>query len=478
MRPSYFLGVAGLVAGLAAGCATKPPPTVAEIHQQSGTLTNFALTNAWKAGGSPGLIVDNWLATFGDAQLTALVHEAMTNNPDLRVAATRVEQAGQYVELAKAALRPAVSLLGVGGLNMGGGDISSALQGASLGASWEPDLWARMRYGRNAAQSTYASALADLEFSRQSLAAAIAKSWFTASETWLEQQMASEMIKASQNLVNLAEKRWRVGAGNEQDVALARASLINFLDTSRQVRLAHEQTLRALEVLLGRYPATELQARHDLPELPGPIPSGLPLEMLERRPDLVAAERRVAAAFNRVGEAKAAQLPRLILNANVAVIDSDILQLKDDFENPTGGVGGRLIAPIYQGGALKTQVQIRTLEQQEAVMEYARMALRALGDVENTLAASQSLVERRDILRQAVLENERALQLTETSYRVGKTDLRAVQQQQLSVYSARLGLLRLQSEELAQRVNLHLALGGSFQSPVTMADNSTPNGSH
>ena len=111
----------------------------------------LALTNPWKAAPvSTDAIQDNWLATFGDAQLDALVAEAMTNNPDLRVTATRVEQAAQYVELAKAALRPAVNLFGTGGLNMGGGDVSSALQGLSLGVSWEPDLWGRMRYGRNA----------------------------------------------------------------------------------------------------------------------------------------------------------------------------------------------------------------------------------------------------------------------------------------------------------------------------------------
>jgi outer membrane protein TolC len=107
-----------------------------------------------------GPAVDNWLVTFQEAQLNALVPEAVTNNLDLRVTATRVAQAADYVEMAKAALRPAVSLLGPGGLNMGGGDVSSALQGASLGASWEPDLWGRMRYGRNAVQATHASASA------------------------------------------------------------------------------------------------------------------------------------------------------------------------------------------------------------------------------------------------------------------------------------------------------------------------------
>src|SRR5213075_2842052 len=320
-----------------------------------------------------------------------------------------------------------------------------------------------MRYGRNAYQATYASVQADFEFGRQSLAATMAKSWFTAGETWLQLQIAEDMVKAAQELLTLAEKRWQVGPGSEQDVALARANLGTFQDTAEQVRLAHAQTLRALELLLGRYPAAELQARRDLPALPGPIPAGFPLEMLERRPDMVAAERRVAASFNRVGEAKAARLPRIILNANVAAIQSDILQLKDDFDNPTAGAGAKLIAPIYQGGALKTQVEIRTLEQKEAIAQYARLALRALGDVENALAAGNTLAERDQLLQRTVAVNQRALALAQTSYRVGTIDLRAVQQQQLSVYSARLTLLRVQSEQLAQRANLHLALGGSFE---------------
>jgi len=451
----------------AAGCATKSPPTTAEIRQQSGTLTNLALTNPWKAAPvSTNTIQDNWLASFDDPQLNALVAEAMSNNPDLRVTAARVEQAAQYVELAKAALRPAVSLLGTGGFKMGGGDVGSALQGIALGASWEPDLWGRMRYGRNAYQATYASAQADYEFGRQSLAATIARSWFTASETWLQLQLSENMVKSAQELVTLAEQRWQVGAGTEQDVALARASLGNLQDTARQVRLAHEQTLRALELLLGRYPAAELQSRRDLPALPGPVPAGLPLEMLERRPDLIAADRRVAAAFNRVGEAKAAMLPRITLNASVAAIRSDILVLKSDFENPAAGGGARLVAPIYQGGALRTQVKIHTLEQKEAVAQYAQLALRALGDVENALAGETALAERAQLLEQALADNQQALELAQTNYRVGKADERAVQQQQLNVDSARLALLGVQSEQLAQRVNLHLSLGGSFESPA------------
>lgn len=450
---------------LVAGCATRAPPTRAEIQKQAGTISALTPDSAWKAGGAEGNISDNWLATFNDLQLDALVREAVTNNPDLRVAAARVEQASQYVELAKAALRPAVSLFGAGGFKTSSsGDAISALQGVVIGASWELDLWGRLRYGRNAAQETYDSTQADFEFARQSLAATTARSWFTATETSLQLQIAEEMVKSAQQLVSLAEKRQQVGSGSEQDVALARASLGNFQDNVAQIRLARSQSLRALELLLGRYPAAELKARQDFDTFPGPVPVGMPLEMLERRPDMVAAERRVAAAFDRVGEAKAARLPSISLNASVADLSSQVIQLQSDYQNPSSGIGGRIIAPIYQGGALDTQVDIRTLEQKEAVAQYARMALRAIGDVENALAAEQTLAERVQLLQLIVADNQRALDLVQTSYRIGKTDLRAVQQQQLNLFASRLTLLRVQSEQLSQRVNLHLALGGSFES--------------
>lgn len=441
-----------------AGCQTPPPPASAEIRQQA--LSNVALPAAWKTGGDSGSIADDWLASFQDAELDALVAEAMAHNPDLRVSAVNVEKAAQYVELAKSSLRPAVNLFGSGGVNMGGGD---ALQLLSLSVSWEPDLWGRIRYGRYAAEESYASTQADFEFARQSLAAATARSWFVASETSLQQRIADEMTQAAQQLLALAEQRRRIGAGSEQDVVLARANLGTFQDSAAQIRLAHQQALRALELLLGRYPAAELKARQNLVKLPSPTPAAMPLEMLERRPDLIAAERRVAAAFNRTGEARAARLPSLVLNANIATLSSEILQLQQDFTNPAGGAGARLLAPVYQGGALQTQVEIRTLEQKEAIAQYARMALRAINDVENALAAGKTLDDRRAFLQRSAADNQRALELAQTSYRIGKSDLRAVQQQQLNVHAARLALLRVQSEQLAQCVNLHLALGGSFE---------------
>jgi outer membrane protein TolC len=164
-----------------------------------------------------------------------------------------------------------------------------------------------------------------------------------------------------------------------------------------------------------------------------------------------------------VGEAKAARLPRLILNAGAAAIDSDILQLQEDFENPIGSAGGKLVAPIYTGGALKTQVEIKNSEQEAAILAYARSALNAISDVESALAAERTLGQRFDGLQQVVDDNQRALVLARNSYEVGRQDLRSVQQQQMSLYAATITRLRVQSEQIAQRINLHLALGGSFE---------------
>lgn len=431
-------------------------------------MEGVALDHPWKAGqAAPGDVLDNWLASFGDSTLDSLVHEALVANPDLRVAGARMQQAAELLVQARAPLFPWVGVAGTGGLKAsgGGGDPSSALQGVVAAASWELDLWGRVRYARNAASEDNLSAQADFQFARQSIAAAVARAWFTAIQLSQQARITAEMVDSSTQLAKLTEDRERVGAGTDVDSAVARANVHNLEDARAQAEYGRDQALRALELLLGRYPAAEIATRTDFVAMPPAPPVGVPLAMLERRPDVIAAERRVAAAFNRIHEAKAAMLPRITLNLNFGAFKSDILTLKEDFENPTGGVGARLLAPVYQGGTLRANVRIRTLQQQEALAAYAGVALRALGDVENSISAGTSLARRVDALGQAYREQKRALELTETSLRVGRADRRALEQQRLSEANAHIALLGVQSEQLAQRVNLHLALGGSFETP-------------
>ncbi len=473
MGSRNFFVAAACIAGLAA-CAVKAPPKPDEIRKDAlqGTevRATWAAADVTGADAAAAAISDNWLATFDDPQLTALVNEAIARNPDLRAAGAQVEQAAAYAHSAQAQLLPWFNLLGTGGVKAGGGsDLSSALSGIMLGVSWEPDLWGRLRYGRNAADDNYASAQADFEFARQSLAAQVARSWFMAIETKLQLEAAESMATSARSLVSLAQDRQRVGNGSEKDVALARAGLGTMEDSARQARFAHQQAVRSLETILGRYPAAELSVAAELPAMPGPVPVGMPLSMLERRPDIIAAERRVAAAFNRIGEAKAAQLPTIRLNASVASLSSDVLQLKDDYSNPSGGAGGTLFAPLYHGGALRAQVELKTAEQKEAVARYGSQVLRALGDVENSLSASQILSQRVAILGQVLDDQQKALEYDQQAYRVGRQDMRGVQQQQQQVQAARVNYLSARSDELSQRVNLYLVLGGSFGEPVALA---------
>jgi NodT family efflux transporter outer membrane factor (OMF) lipoprotein len=426
-------------------------------------MPGVAVPGAWKTTpAGPGAVTDNWLTTFNDAQLSAAVAQAIAANPDLRVGAARVEQAMLYAKLAGAKLYPSVDLLGRTGLKLSGDN--SGLQGALLTMTWELDLWGRVRYGRAAATADAASAEADFAYARQSMAAAVAKSWFLATEAGLQAAMARETVGEGERLVSLAEDRARVGVGNDEDVYVARASLGTSRDLLREIELAREQAIRALELLMGTYPAAAAVVSPQLPGQPDAIPAGLPSELLERRPDVIAAERRVAAAFHRVHEAKAARLPTITLTSGVSVISSQLFELKEH-DNPVWNLGVGLLAPIYKGGALKTQVDIRTVEQKQAVAGYASVGLRAFGEVETALSAENAAREREQILTQTLADARRAYEIVQTQFKVGSTDLRYVTQRQLALNATQSALIRMQAEQRVQRVNVHLALGGSFEKP-------------
>ena len=459
-RSALGVCLAGLLLTIG-GCRLKNPPDREAIKAEA--LPTVQVPGQWTApGAGAGTVTDNWLASFADEQLTAAVAEAIAHNADLRVAAARVEQAQLYARLAGAKLYPSADILARGGGKMSGD--SSGLQGGALTVNWELDLWGRVRYGRAAAGADAAAALSDFEYARQSIAATVAKNWFLAIEAALQAEVARGTIRNSEELVRLAEDRSRVGVGNDEDIYVARSSTGTYRDALRQIELARDQSIRGLEVLLGRYPAAAAAVTPQLPGQPGAVPGGLPSELLERRPDVIAAERRIAAAFNRVGEAKAARLPAIALTTSVSSISSDLFVLQDR-NNPIWSFGANLLMPVFRGGALKTQVEIRTAEQKQAVAAYAVVGQRAFSEVENALAAEIAAREREQILTQTLADSRRALEIVQTQFKVGSTDLRFVTQRQLALIATESSLIRVRTEQRVQRVNLHLALGGSFEPP-------------
>ncbi len=310
----------------------------------------------------------------------------------------------------------------------------------------------------------YESARLDAEYARQSIIALVAKAWVLAIEARLAKARAEEMAGAAEHLASLAGDRLRVGVGDEYEAALAQANVESFRDTARSLALAYENALRALEMLIGRYPAAAVEVAATLPLWPGDVPVGLPAELLERRPDLVAAERRVAAAFYRTEEAKAARLPRISLVANLTTLSSEMFVLKSR-DNPVFSAGAGLVQPIFLGGYLQSQVDARTAEQKAAIADYGKVSAKVFGEVEEcALSAGFASAEQRRFSSAPSATTNAYSSSPMCAFASARVISVACSSSNSALYSVRVALLRVQSERLVQRVNLHLALGGGFES--------------
>ncbi len=326
---------------------------------------------------------------------------------------------------------------------------------------WELDIWGKLGAAASASEETFRATEADLESARQSLVAQTAKAWFLATETNLHKQMAAEAVAIYLDTLEIVQTRVEVGAGQPQDVYLAKADLAAAEERQRQALGAFEQSVRSIEVILGRYPAAELEVPSSFVPNPPGIPVGVPAELLERRPDLIAAERRVAAAFQRIAAAKAAKLPSVSLTASGGSSSSELIDLVGASSN-FFSLGANFVVPLDIGGGLEAQVEIETAQQQAALASYGSIALRAFSEVESALANESLLQDRETFLAAAVENNKSALDIANTQYEVGQIDFLSVLQLQARTLNSRISLIRIKNARLAQRVDLHLALGGSF----------------
>ena len=444
---------------LLAGCATQLEEAPSQQEILDDALPDTTEVRAgWAApADDTGEVDDGWLATFNDDQLDALVAEALDKqNPNMRALSAQVDRAEAASRLAASALKPTVGL-GAGLSGTAGGP--AALQGTAatggFGVSWEPDVWGKVQAGVNAADENLRATTEDFQFARQSLAASVARAWYLATELSLQVELADEIIKILEGTVSLVETKQQVGQVSMQDVFLVRADLATAREARESAKGGQQQARRALEILLGRYPAGEVETATELVPVPPPVPVGLPSDLVERRPDLIAADRRVAAAFFITEEARLAKLPSFSLNATLGASSS----LGDAIGNLSGG----LVAPLYTGGALEAQLDIATADQEAAIGAYGSAVLKAFEEVEGALT-NEDLLSRREVyLDSAVNNNFEAYDLAKVQYDVGQTDLLSVLQMQSRWVGARVGVLNIKNERLAQRINLHLSLGGSFE---------------
>jgi outer membrane protein, multidrug efflux system len=452
----------GLGVAAAPACAVRQPAPPGDALTATLPATTV-VPPVWTAGGDTSAVATEWVRTFGDPQLDQLVEEGLKNSLDLKAAATRIEVAAALVVQARSLLYPQVFALGSAGV-VGRSSVNdrSGLVGE---VSYELDLWGRVRAQAASVAAGREATEADLLQARQSLAAVIATLWFQTIATERLRQVALESTGTFDELLRLVEMRQQYGKVSQQDVVLASADLDRSRQRERGFAGIGQQSVRGLEVVLGRYPSAELALAADLPTVPGPVPDGLPAQLLERRADLVAASRRVDAAFHLVQSAEAARLPRIALTFGGGRSTSDLLRLAGV---PPGfwRAGIDLVAPLFNAGALAAQVRIANADQQAALALFAQAALRAFSEVESSLANDVILADQERYLVAVLGQDTEGVRLGRVRYTSGASNFLDVLQLQARQLNTRFELIRIRNDRLANRVALHLALGGGF-TPAT-----------
>ena len=463
-KPLVWLLGSVVLGGASVGCTVKQPPSPADAL--AGVLpATTVVPPEWRATtGVDGAVISEWLRTFQDAQLDGLVDEALRHNLDLIAAAARVDGAAALATAARALLYPQLTATSLAGVSQRDAQTRNH-SGLLLDVSWELDLWGRVRAAGASADALRDATAADALSARQSLAALVATLWYQTIAT--ERLRATAVAAASvyEDLLRLVRTRNDVGQVGAQDVALAGADLDRARERERAFAASEQQITRSLEVLLGRYPAAELQLAPSLPPVPAPVPDGLPSELLERRPDLVAAERRVASAFHAVQSAKAARLPRFALTAGGGRSTSELIRLIGAGAG-FWRAGVEVFAPIFLGGALQAQVKFATADQEAALALFGQAALRAFSEVESSLANEPLLADQQRSLEAVLTQDSEALRLGRLRYEAGATDLLHVLDMQSRVLNSQFALVAIRNDRLANRIALHLALGGGFAAPA------------
>ena len=469
MRRADMRLALALLAG--AGCSgaipeLQPPPLPEQTPGQ------------WLAGATTGPVdpAEAWWQRLGGNPLAELVAECLAHNHDLSAAVARLDAAGVQARLAGAALAPTLSAeldalrqrQVFVGLPIGGQGLATTFSsyGVSLTASWELDVWGRVRAGQSAALGELAATAADLRGTQLSLAAQTARVWFALTEAQLQHDLAVSTVASFTETVARVQARFAQGTRPALDLRLALANLAQAEALREQRQELKERTLRQLELLLGRYPAGKATPGADLPEAAYPVPAGLPAELLRRRPDLVAAERRLAASDRRVAEATAALYPRIALTTTAGAASAELEDLVDsDFF--VWNLVGNLSAPIFAGGRLRGEVALQEARLREAAAVYAQSVLRAFTEVETALAAEQALGRRVQQLAAAAEASGAAQRLAEERYEAGLTELVTVLEAQRRALEARVALLSVRRQKLDARIDLHLALGGGLPLPAS-----------
>lgn len=456
MRHKSLSFIAGF-ACLLSGCSHAP--------EHDAKTMEWTMPYRWHAASqNGGPVKDDWVSSFSDPGLTGLIDEVMSRNFDLKTAAARVDAARARARAEGAGRLPQVYFAPgyqrSEGLNTTGVNAFSSFD-AFFGLNWELDIWGRIKASAAAASREMEATSADLQAARLSLAARAAQTYFSLTEARLQVDVAERSIAERRTIAELVRGRFNSGLTQGLDLRLALSDLANAEAQLAEARNIVQQSARFLEILLGRYPEGSIQAAAKLPRLPETIPQGLPSELLERRPDIIAAFKRLRAADSRLESAQKALLPRITLSANGGTSSPALTELIDP-RAAAWNLAMGLAQPIFTGGRLQGDIALKEAQVKEAWNSYQQTALNAFKEVEQSLAADEWLRAKEAALAEAVKQAEGSQSMAVYAYRQGFIQILTLLDSYRSTRNARSAHLAVQRQLLSNRLDLYLALGGGY----------------
>jgi NodT family efflux transporter outer membrane factor (OMF) lipoprotein len=416
-----------------------------------------------------------WWTVFNDPQLDALLGQVEVSNQTIKAAEARVREARALTQQAQAAYFPIVTANAsatrgggratIGGsTDVSGGGVGGAVRNSynvSLDVNWEIDLWGRVRRTVEAGEATAQASVADLEAAKLSAQAQLAEDYFLLRAQDAQIRLLNDTVDAYQKSLQLTRNQYAVGVAARADVAQAETQLKSTQAQALDAGVQRAQLEHAIAVLLGKAPANFSIAPEAVATTFPPIPLGLPSELLERRPDIAAAERRTAAANAQVGVAEAAFFPSVTLSATGGFQSSVLSQL---FTLPSRywSLGPALAATIFDAGLRRAQTAQAMATYDENVANYRQTVLAGFQEVEDNLAALRILEQEAAVQDEAVKSARESLTITLNQYRAGTANYLAVVVAQAVALSNERTALTILGRRLTASVTLTKALGGGW----------------
>jgi outer membrane protein, multidrug efflux system len=420
----------------------------------------------WRTPDQPGQgIVANWWAGLGDPALNALVAHVLDSNTDLLVAGARIEEARARLRLARSSLVPSVDAGIVGGpgrtLSSGQGVTQTSITG-ELSISYEVDLFGRLSAGREARRQDLAASMFAREGVRVGLVATTVAGYVDLIGLDRQLQLVEATLRARQQELEVVRRRYQAGYAAQLDLRQAEAALeaaARLVPATRQAIFEQEAALS----LLAGDPPRQITRDRTLDQLAAvAVPHALPSAVLRQRPDIAEAEARLASADRDLAAARAAFMPRLQLTAGGGGVASTAL----------GGpvslftLGGSILAPLFEGGALRAGADAATARRDQAAFAYRKTVLTALQETEVAMQGVERLAEQRDAAAREAQSTRAALDLARKRYRLGYAAYIEQLDAERSLLAVELEQARLEADRWTALVSLYRALGGGWSTDL------------